>query len=139
MSAETMHAVLAGAEEALGVLDDYLASWKAGLADAPDQLALHAYAWTATYVRALRELHAWGSRLHRRGAFGDLEQRLLRAGFGEYLAQIRGGFKGGYPTYGLLLNLLFLQMEFTTWAEEAGLYVGQLEDRHYLFGVRLGI
>jgi hypothetical protein len=55
------------------------------------------------------------------------------------LAQIRGGFKGGYPTYGLLLNLLFLQMEFTTWAEEAGLYVGQLEDRHYLFGVRLGI
>jgi hypothetical protein len=30
-------------------------------------------------------------------------------------------------------------MEFTTWADEAGLYVGQLEDRHYLFGVRLGI
>jgi hypothetical protein len=55
------------------------------------------------------------------------------------LAQIRGGFKGGYPAYGLLLNLLFLQMEFTTWAEEAGLYVGQLEDRHYLFGMRLGI
>ena len=55
------------------------------------------------------------------------------------LAQVRGGFKGGYPTYGLLLNLLFLQMEFTTWAEEAGLYVGQLEDRHYLFGVRMGI
>lgn len=55
------------------------------------------------------------------------------------LAQIRGGLKGGYPTYGLTLNLLFLQMEFTTWAEEAGLYVGQLEDRHYLFGVRMGI
>lgn len=55
------------------------------------------------------------------------------------LAQVRGGLKGGYPTYGLLLNLLFLQMEFTTWAEEAGLYVGQLEERHYLFGVRMGI
>lgn len=55
------------------------------------------------------------------------------------LAQIRGGLKGGYPAYGLLLNLLFLQMEFTTWADEAGLYVGQLEDRHYLFGVRMGI
>ncbi len=55
------------------------------------------------------------------------------------LAQVRGGFKGGYPAYGLMLNLLFFQMEFTTWADEAGLYVGQLEDRHYLFGVRLGI
>jgi hypothetical protein len=55
------------------------------------------------------------------------------------LAQVRGGLKGGYPTYGLLLNLLFLQMEFTTWADEGGLYVGQLEERHYLFGVRMGI
>ena len=55
------------------------------------------------------------------------------------LAQVRGGLKGGYPTYGLLLNLLMVQMEFTTWAEEAGLYVGQLEERHYLFGMRLGI
>lgn len=55
------------------------------------------------------------------------------------LAQVRGGLKGGYPSYGLLLNLLFLQVEFTTWADEAGLYVGQLEDRHYLFGVRMGI
>lgn len=55
------------------------------------------------------------------------------------LAQVRGGLKGGYPTYGLLLNLLMVQLEFTTWADEAGLYVGQLEDRHYMFGMRLGI
>jgi len=55
------------------------------------------------------------------------------------LAQIRGGFKGGYPCYGLLLNLLFVQMEFTSWANEAGLFVGQLEDRHYLMSLRLGI
>ena len=55
------------------------------------------------------------------------------------LAQLRGGFKGGYPCYGLVLNLLMVQMEFTSWAEEAGLYVGQLEDRHYLMGLRLGI
>ncbi|HKP97825.1 MAG TPA: hypothetical protein VJ385_18960 [Fibrobacteria bacterium] len=55
------------------------------------------------------------------------------------LAQLRGGFKGGYPCYGLLANLFFMQMEFTSWAEEAGLYVGQLEDRHYLLGFRLGI
>lgn len=55
------------------------------------------------------------------------------------LAQIRGGFKGGYPCFGLLLNLFFMQMEFTSWADEAGLYVGQLEDRHYLMSLRLGI
>ncbi len=55
------------------------------------------------------------------------------------LAQLRGGFKGGYPCYGLLLNLLMVQMEFTSWAEEAGLYVGQLEDRHYMMSLRLGI
>jgi hypothetical protein len=30
-------------------------------------------------------------------------------------------------------------MEFTSWAEEAGLYVGQLEDRHYLLSFRMGI
>jgi hypothetical protein len=55
------------------------------------------------------------------------------------LAQLRGGFKGGYPCYGLVLNLFMMQMEFTSWADEAGLYVGQLEDRHYLMGFRLGI
>ena len=55
------------------------------------------------------------------------------------LAQLRGGFKAGYPTYGLVANLFFMQMEFTSWAEEAGLYVGQLEDRHYLFGLRMGL
>lgn len=55
------------------------------------------------------------------------------------LAQLRGGFKGGYPCYGLLANLFIMQLEFTSWAEEAGLYVGQLEDRHYLFGIRMGI
>lgn len=55
------------------------------------------------------------------------------------LAQLRGGFKGGYPCYGLVANLFIVQMEFTTWADEAGLYVGQLEDRHYMFGMRMGI
>jgi hypothetical protein len=55
------------------------------------------------------------------------------------LAQIRGGLRGGYPCYGLGLNLLVFQFEFLSWADEFGRYVGQLEDRHYLFSVRLGI
>jgi hypothetical protein len=55
------------------------------------------------------------------------------------LAQIRGGLRGGYPTYGLLLNLLILQFEFTSYAEELGYFPGQWEDRHYLFSIRLGV
>jgi len=55
------------------------------------------------------------------------------------LAQLRGGFKGGYPCYGLAANFFLAQLEFTSWAEEGGLYVGQIEDRHYMFGLRVGI
>ena len=83
--------LLTQAEEALSVLDRYVAAWIGSLRAPADQSTLHAVAWTATYVRALRELLAWGCRLRGRGGFGDLEQRLLHVGFGEYLAQIRGG------------------------------------------------
>ncbi len=55
------------------------------------------------------------------------------------LARLRGGFKGGYPTFGLGINLFIMQMEFTSWADEKGLYAGQWEDRHYLLAFRLGI
>ncbi len=55
------------------------------------------------------------------------------------LAQIRGGFRGGYPCYGLLLNLFIIQFDFTSYAEEMGYFAGQWEDRHYLFSARLGI
>lgn len=85
------HPVLTRAEEALVGLDRYLAAWRGQLRGPVDQSAIHGLAWTATYVRALRELHAWGTRLQNQGAFGELEQRLLRLGFGEYLAQLRGG------------------------------------------------
>jgi (2S)-methylsuccinyl-CoA dehydrogenase len=85
------HPLLDQAEEALTVLDRHLARWQTRPRDAADQADLHAFAWTATYVRAMRELHAWGVHLARGGRFGDLEQRLLHAGFGEYLAQLRGG------------------------------------------------
>jgi (2S)-methylsuccinyl-CoA dehydrogenase len=84
-------ALLDPAAETLRDLDRYAGDLQARLRGSTDQAAVHGFAWTATYVRALRELHAWGRRLEARGAFGDLEQRLLHAGFGEYLAQIRGG------------------------------------------------
>jgi hypothetical protein len=75
-------------------------------------------------------------------AFGDkpfLTKLVYGAEMNMSLAQIRGGFRSGYPCYGLLLNLFIVQLEFTSFAEELGLYPGQWEDRHYLFSVRLGI
>ncbi len=47
------------------------------------QFAAHGYAWTATYVAALRQLLAWAERAERAGRLGEL--------FGEYLAQLAHG------------------------------------------------
>ncbi|SFA91129.1 (2S)-methylsuccinyl-CoA dehydrogenase [Poseidonocella pacifica] len=56
-----------------------------------NQSAAHGLAWLATYVEALRQMHAWGERLTEQGRLSELEQLLLQIGFGEYLAQIVGG------------------------------------------------
>ena len=55
------------------------------------QFAAHGFAWFATCVEALRQMTAWADRLAGRGAFGPLEALILRAAFGEYLAQLEGG------------------------------------------------
>ena len=55
------------------------------------QYAAHAYAWMATYVEALRQLHGWAERLMAEGEFEETEQLILRIGFGEYLWQLYGG------------------------------------------------
>ena len=56
-----------------------------------NQFSAHGYAWLATYVEALSQLLAWAERLKSASEFGELEHLILRAGFGDYLAQIRGG------------------------------------------------
>jgi len=56
-----------------------------------DQHGAHALSWLATYVEALRQLHAWAGRLAGAEAFGEIEALILQIGFGEYLAQISGG------------------------------------------------
>ncbi|MFZ1727258.1 MAG: acyl-CoA dehydrogenase family protein [Albidovulum sp.] len=56
-----------------------------------NQYAAHALSWLATYIEALRQLHAWGVRLEAEGKFGEIERLILQIGFGEYLAQIKGG------------------------------------------------
>ena len=55
------------------------------------QYPAHGFAWFATYARALRQLREWAVALDAEGQFGELEQLILTAGFGEYLAQLEGG------------------------------------------------
>lgn len=55
------------------------------------QHAAHGLAWVATAVEGLRQMDAWARRLSDEGNFGELEQLLLAAAFGEYLAQVAGG------------------------------------------------
>ena len=56
-----------------------------------EQFAAHGIAWLQTYVAALAEFLNWAKRLDGAGKFGELEQLMLQAGYGEYLAQIEGG------------------------------------------------
>ncbi|MFT3733134.1 MAG: acyl-CoA dehydrogenase family protein [Hyphomicrobium sp.] len=55
------------------------------------QHVAHGLAWLATTVEGLRQLHDWASRLQTEGRFGEFEQLLLIAGFGEYAAQVANG------------------------------------------------
>jgi (2S)-methylsuccinyl-CoA dehydrogenase len=56
------------------------------------QFAAHGFAWLATYATALAQLLSWAERLKETGRFGETEALILQIGFGEYLAQIGGGF-----------------------------------------------
>ncbi|HVT23365.1 MAG TPA: acyl-CoA dehydrogenase family protein [Rhizomicrobium sp.] len=56
-----------------------------------EQRAAHGLAWYATYVEALRQMARWARSLDAEGKFGEIEQLILQAAFGEYLAQLAGG------------------------------------------------
>ncbi len=56
-----------------------------------EQTAAHGLAWLATYVEGLRQMLGWAERLDTGGELGELEQLMLGAAFGEYLAQMAGG------------------------------------------------
>jgi (2S)-methylsuccinyl-CoA dehydrogenase len=55
------------------------------------QFAAHGYAWLATYVAGLQQMLVWAERLEETGQLGELENLMLQAAYGEYLAQIAGG------------------------------------------------
>ncbi|MFI5021806.1 MAG: acyl-CoA dehydrogenase family protein [Alphaproteobacteria bacterium] len=96
--------LLALCREALGAAESFLGHARLALADRltrngtlqselleREQLAAHGFAWSATYVTALREMLAWAGRLKLGGCLGELERLLLQAAFAEYLAQLKGG------------------------------------------------
>lgn len=56
-----------------------------------EQFAAHGYAWLATYVEGMRQMLNWGRDLDTSGQFGELEQLMVQAAFGEYLNQLDGG------------------------------------------------
>ncbi len=56
-----------------------------------EQFAAHGLAWLATYVEALKQLAAYAARMKEEGRFGEIEQLIVQAAFGEYLWQIAGG------------------------------------------------
>ncbi|GGB61609.1 (2S)-methylsuccinyl-CoA dehydrogenase [Roseibium aquae] len=56
-----------------------------------EQRATHGLAWLATYAEALRQMHGYAVRLSEAGAFGELEELLVRLSFSEYLSQTFGG------------------------------------------------
>ncbi len=55
------------------------------------QYAAHGLAWLSTYTEGLRQMLGWAERLDGGGDFGEAEQLMLQAAFGEYLGQISGG------------------------------------------------
>ena len=56
-----------------------------------EQVAVHGYAWFATYVDALRALLGWARGLQAGGQFHELERLILLMAYGEYLSQLVGG------------------------------------------------
>jgi len=56
-----------------------------------EQRAVHGLAWFATTVEALRQMSRWARALEHEKRLGELEQLILEAAFGEYLAQLAGG------------------------------------------------
>ncbi len=90
--------------EALAAAERFIASAKTAVAAkvAPEgrveaarleaeQFAAHGYAWLATYGAALKAMVQWAESLDAAGGLGELEGLMLRAAFGEYLAQMTGG------------------------------------------------
>ncbi|WP_417316881.1 acyl-CoA dehydrogenase family protein [Emcibacter sp.] len=58
---------------------------------AQHQFECHGLSWITTYAETLRQTLEWSKNLSGEGKFTELEELILRVGFGEYLSQMRGG------------------------------------------------
>src|SRR6476469_8754642 len=87
--------LLGQAQEAVGAMDALLADATRAVAARVtqdgrvsgalldrEQRAAHGLAWFATYTEALRQLAAYAQRMTEAGRFGELEQLIVRVGFG---------------------------------------------------------
>ncbi|MBA2672785.1 MAG: acyl-CoA dehydrogenase, partial [Ramlibacter sp.] len=90
-AADGAHAFLGHAKKAVTrLINDAAAPDGRARTDA-QQHAVHGLAWYGTCVAALQEALAWGQRLREHGGFGELEQLMLAAAFGECLSQLQDG------------------------------------------------
>ncbi len=71
-----------------------------------NQFAAHGLAWLEVYRQALHAMQAWGTRLSTSGELGELEQLMLEAAFGEYLARMAGGLPMSQVEVVRLVDLL---------------------------------
>ena len=55
------------------------------------QFAAHGLAWLEVCRQALHAMQGWAARLAAEGGLGELEELMLEAAFGEYLARMTGG------------------------------------------------
>ena len=55
------------------------------------------------------------------------------------LIDVRGGFREGYYTGGVGVNLGFIRVDAATYGVELGVYPGQLEDRRYMVEVSMDL
>ncbi len=55
------------------------------------QYACHGFSWLSTYQQALCQTLNWATALDADGEFTELEEMIVRIGFGEYLYQMWGG------------------------------------------------
>ena len=56
-----------------------------------EQHIVHGYAWIATTVEAMDATAHWARRALECGLFAEIDELVLRVGFGEYCAQLAGG------------------------------------------------
>ena len=91
ISPDACRVVLTAAEKVLQLAKVAVARRVATNGIDAEQAAAHGYAWLATTVEALRQMHGWAVRMLAAGRFGEMEQLILTVAFGEYAAQIDGG------------------------------------------------